>query len=280
MFSAARQHDTTCFKHVALPTPSARTPPSTNKKSAIYGNFSAPKAQELVVARGGRVLELLRPNESGKLVTVASTDVFGAIRALAAFRLTGAPRDCVVVGSDSGRVVILEFNKQRGQFVKLHQETYGRSGCRRIVPGQYVAADPKGRAIMVAAVEKQKFVYVLNRDAAAALTISSPLEAHKSHNVVFSVAALDMGFDNPVFATIELDYRLVFLFFCVCLSRLCVPPPYKNTHTLHPQPTTNKTQTNKKTKKQTTLATRTRTRAARRRRRRKRRSSTTSSTWD
>lgn len=59
---------------------------------------------------------------------------------------------------------------------------------------------------MIAAVEKQKFVYVLNRDAAANLTISSPLEAHKSHNVAFSVAALDCGFDNPIFATIELDY--------------------------------------------------------------------------
>jgi hypothetical protein len=89
---------------------------------------------------------------------------------------------------------------------QVHQETFGRSGCRRIVPGQYLACDPKGRAVMIAAVEKQKFVYVLNRDAAANLTISSPLEAHKSHNVVFSVAALDCGFDNPVFATIELDY--------------------------------------------------------------------------
>ena len=54
--------------------------------------------------------------------------------------------------------------------------------------------------------EKQKLVYVLNRDAAANLTISSPLEAHKSHNIVFSVTGLDMGFDNPVFAAIELDY--------------------------------------------------------------------------
>ena len=69
-----------------------------------------------------------------------------------------------------------------------------------------MAADPKGRAVMVAAVEKQKFVYVLNRDSAANLTISSPLEAHKSQNIVFSVCALDMGFDNPVFAAIELDY--------------------------------------------------------------------------
>ncbi len=88
----------------------------------------------------------------------------------------------------------------------LMQETYGKSGCRRIVPGQYLATDPKGRATMLGAVEKQKFVYVLNRDSAANLTISSPLEAHKSHNIVFSIVGLDMGFDNPVFAAIELDY--------------------------------------------------------------------------
>lgn len=49
-------------------------------------------------------------------------------------------------------------------------------------------------------------VYVLNRDAATNITISSPLEAHKSHNIVFSMVGLDMGFDNPVFAAIELDY--------------------------------------------------------------------------
>ena len=40
----------------------------------------------------------------------------------------------------------------------------GKSGCRRIVPGQYQAIDPKGRAVMIGAVEKQKLVYILNRD--------------------------------------------------------------------------------------------------------------------
>jgi len=44
------------------------------------------------------------------------------------------------------------------------------------------------------------------RDSAANLTISSPLDAHKSQNIVFSIAALDTGFDNPIFAAIELDY--------------------------------------------------------------------------
>ena len=172
---------------------------------AIYGNFSGPKAQEIVVSRG-KVLELLRPNESGKLQTVVATEVFGCIRSMSAFRMVGAPTDYIVIGSDSGRIVILKFNKDKSAFQKVHQETYGRSGCRRIVPGQNIACDPKGRACMIAAIEKQKFVYVLNRDNAANLTISSPLEAHKSHTIVFSIVGMDVGFDNPMFAAIELDY--------------------------------------------------------------------------
>ncbi|KAK9916752.1 hypothetical protein WJX75_006568 [Coccomyxa subellipsoidea] len=172
---------------------------------AVYGNFSAPKAQEIVVSRG-KTLELLRPDDTGKVQTIFSTELFGCIRSLAPFRLTGASRDYIIVGSDSGRIVILEYMKDQNYFKKIHQETYGKSGCRRIVPGQYLAIDPKGRACLIGAMEKQKLVYVLNRDQAANLTISSPLEAHKSHNIVFSVIGLDMGFDNPVFAAIELDY--------------------------------------------------------------------------
>lgn len=42
----------------------------------------------------------------------------------------------------------------------MHVETFGKTGCRRIVPGQYLAADPQGRAIMISAVEKQKLVRV------------------------------------------------------------------------------------------------------------------------
>jgi hypothetical protein len=56
------------------------------------------------------------------------------------------------------------------------------------------------------ALEKQKLVYVMNRDAAGRLTISSPLEAHKSQTLVYSVVGLDVGTDNPTFAAIERDY--------------------------------------------------------------------------
>jgi splicing factor 3B subunit 3 len=110
------------------------------------------------------------------------------------------------VGSDSGRIVILEANEEKKEFIKIHQETYGKTGCRRIVPGEYLASDPKGRAIMIAAVEKQKFVYILNRDTTNKMTISSPLEAHKSHTIIFDICGLDVGYENPLFAALEVDY--------------------------------------------------------------------------
>lgn len=115
--------------------------------------------------------------------------------------------DFAVVGSDSGRIVILEYMPSKNILEKVHQETFGKSGCRRIVPGQYLAIDPKGRAVMIGAVEKQKLVYILNRDSEARLTISSPLEAHKSNTLTYHMVGVDVGFENPMFACLEIDYE-------------------------------------------------------------------------
>ncbi|TPX62142.1 hypothetical protein PhCBS80983_g00623 [Powellomyces hirtus] len=179
---------------------------STAINQAAIGNFAGTKQQEILVARNN-VLELLRPDPStGKVHTLLSHQVFGIIRSIVPFRLTGASKDYIVVGSDSGKIVILEYNPEKNVFDRVHEETFGKSGCRRIVPGQYLAADPKGRAVMIGAVEKQKLVYILNRDSATKLTISSPLEAHKSHTLVHDIVGADVGFENPVFACIEVDY--------------------------------------------------------------------------
>ena len=83
---------------------------------------------------------------------------------------------------------------------------FGKSGARRIVPGQYLATNPKGRSVMISMVEKAKLVYVLNRDAAANLTISSPLEAHKNSAIIHHIVGVDVGFENPLFAVLEVDY--------------------------------------------------------------------------
>ena len=38
-------------------------------------------------------------------------------------------KDFVVIGSDSGRFIVLEFNQDLNDFEKVHQETYGKTGC-------------------------------------------------------------------------------------------------------------------------------------------------------
>lgn len=62
---------------------------------------------------------------------------------------------------------------------------------------------------MIGAIEKQKLVYILNRDAQARLTISSPLEAHKANTFVYHCVGVDVGFENPMFACLEVDYEEV-----------------------------------------------------------------------
>lgn len=58
---------------------------------------------------------------------------------------------------------------------------------------------------MIAAVEKEKFVYTLNRESNR-LIISSPREAHKSHTLCLDIVGLDVGQENAQFASLEIDY--------------------------------------------------------------------------
>lgn len=114
--------------------------------------------------------------------------------------------DHIVITTDSGRLVTYEYLPDEHTFKTVHFETYGKSGIRRVVPGEYLAADPKGRAIMVASTEKNKLVYILTRSGQTDIAISSPLEAHKPQTLVFCLVGLDVGYDNPMFATLEIDY--------------------------------------------------------------------------
>ena len=65
--------------------------------AAIHGNFSGSKLQEIVVSRG-KVLELFRhdPN-TGKIFPVLSTEVFGVVRSLMPFRLTGGTKGRLII---------------------------------------------------------------------------------------------------------------------------------------------------------------------------------------
>lgn len=187
------------FYHKTLETSNAIS-------QAVCGSFTAPRRTEIAAAHG-KALALYQITEHGSIQPLFHEQTFGLIRALSAFRLTGATQDNLAITSDSGRVVILEWDDKAQTFVKLHRETYGKTGVRRVVAGEFMALDPKGRAMMLAAVERQKFVFILNRDARGRLAIGSPLEAHKSYQICFDLCALDVGFENPVFASLEINYE-------------------------------------------------------------------------
>ena len=59
---------------------------------AVQGSFAGTKQQEIVVSRG-KILEILRPDpNTGKLHSLTSIEVFGLIRSLIPFRLTGSTK--------------------------------------------------------------------------------------------------------------------------------------------------------------------------------------------
>lgn len=61
--------------------------------AACVGNFSGTKQQEICVCRGGERIELLRTDaQTGKLESLVEANVFGQIRSLSAFKLTGGTK--------------------------------------------------------------------------------------------------------------------------------------------------------------------------------------------
>ena len=54
-----------------------------------------------VVVSHGKVIELLRPDASGKVQSICSMECFGLVRSMVSFRLPGANKDFLVLGSDS-----------------------------------------------------------------------------------------------------------------------------------------------------------------------------------
>lgn len=181
-------------------------PPSAPICNPIVGQFSGSKQQEIIVATANALNMYKIDVNQGKLVKILRHEMFGVVRSLASFRIMGSTKDYILMGTESGKITIMEYRSEQRCFVLVHQETFGKSGVRRVVPGEFMAVDPKGRTVMIAAVEKNKLVYVLNRDSAANVTISSPLEAPSPASLLYHIVALDVGHDNPVFASLEVNY--------------------------------------------------------------------------
>ena len=96
-----------------------------------------------------RELKMLAPNKHSLFVLISFMLIRFVLHLFESHSYFISFIDYLIVSSDSGRIVILEYNPTKNIFERVHQETYGKSGNRRIVPGQYIAADPKGRAVII-----------------------------------------------------------------------------------------------------------------------------------
>ncbi|XP_039301281.1 splicing factor 3B subunit 3-like [Nilaparvata lugens] len=110
---------------------------------AIHGNFSGDKTQEILVSRG-KCLEMLRPDPTtGKVHTLLTVEIFGIVRSLMAFRLTGGTQDYIIVGSDSGRIVILKYDGAKNVLEKVHQRLSARAVAVALCPASTWPSTPR-----------------------------------------------------------------------------------------------------------------------------------------
>lgn len=206
--AAAMAHvqQTQSFYSLTLEAPSA--PIAAVTCNAIPGLKS--QDQQIFEARGQRLyLHRITENEDRtevKVSTVLEQNVFGVIRGVTAFRIPGTATDQLVVASDSGRMAMFNYDADHNTLKQVHLETFGKSGIRRTVPGQYLVSDPRGRCLLLASTEKNKVVYMVNRQPDSSVRISSPHEANQWASLCFGVCALDTGWEHPVFAALEVDY--------------------------------------------------------------------------
>lgn len=62
-----------------------------------------------------------------------------------AIQANGVAEGCIMTGSGSGRISYSNTSKIK----TCSSGAFGKSGCRRIIPGQYFAVDPNGRTVMI-----------------------------------------------------------------------------------------------------------------------------------
>ena len=190
--------------------------------TTVAGSFTAAGRAEVCALAADGVLklwEMVAPkgnddedeDDTMRLRFCGRAATHSILRSAVAVRHTGETTDLLAVGSDSGALSLVQWRRASDDAAEatlhiIHVVDFGKTAVRRGVPGQYVAADPAGRALCVAAVEKTKLVYVLNRNAAGETTLASPLEAHRNATLTVDMVGLDNGYDNPLFGVLELAY--------------------------------------------------------------------------
>ncbi|GAB7361892.1 hypothetical protein MBLNU230_g1930t1 [Neophaeotheca triangularis] len=199
---------TQAFYSLTLSSPTATT---CAVSCNVLPDVSSNDAQ-ILEARGTRLflhqvvnVPTARDPNAQAIQTFLEHDTFGIVRQVAAYRIASTERDTLVITTDSGKITCLQYDADNNTLKIVSQETYGKSGIRRVIPGQYLAADPRGRCFMIASTEKNKVVY-MQQKSPDGISTSSPQEANQQGAICFAMTALDTNWEHPVFATLDVDY--------------------------------------------------------------------------
>lgn len=152
---------------------------------------------ECLVLVRGQWLEVLSLSD-GELALVSRTPTFGTIKSISKAKSPDFEHDLIVLASEAGTLSILKFDAASGTFVLLSSQQTSLPGLRREFPGEYLAVDPRGRAIMSASIEKVRTVSVLQDT-----DLSPPVNAVLPSTFCYAVSALDRNYDSPAFACLE-----------------------------------------------------------------------------
>lgn len=191
-------------------------PPTAIRHSAT-GHFTSSKGdfEEIAIVKGQSFIEILQiqvgPNRV-KLTPVSSINTFGQVRSLGTLRVPGTALDYLAVSSDSGALVLCKYVDTELKRVWSH--VYGKSGCRRTVPGHYLNVEKEGRCLLLSAVEQGRLVYCVERalktdeqEEQEEIKIRSPLDASKADQVTVCTAYLiTSASENPKFVAVEGEY--------------------------------------------------------------------------
>ncbi|SCU86144.1 LAME_0D04698g1_1 [Lachancea meyersii CBS 8951] len=143
--------------------------------------------------------------EEGSFQRLAVVPIFATITAMQSLPVETNYSYLVVV-TDAGNLSLLQFvNKSNA--IRLHSlfnEPFARSGLRRVAPQKYIEVDPQGRCIFISATERNKLCYQTD-SRNNTLNVSSPLEFQKSNRITISTTVCDVAFDNPIYASLEID---------------------------------------------------------------------------
>lgn len=99
---------------------------------AVHGCFAGTKQQEILLSKG-KSLELVRPDpNTGKVHTLLQTEVFGVIRSLMSFRLTGGTKGGLSATLRVKKCGMSCFTRERFQLSGSRVKTHLR--CRECLP--------------------------------------------------------------------------------------------------------------------------------------------------